>query len=72
MYRYPLSLPWLAFLTCGCPKLFSMSPPPEVGKQTMVVTVQHEPDNVGDQILQKSGNAVDAGGSGQLFFRVQE
>jgi hypothetical protein len=46
MYRYPLTLPLLAFLTCSSPQLFAISPPPEVGKETMVVTAQHEATDV--------------------------
>jgi hypothetical protein len=60
MKGYSLALPLLAFLTCSSPQLFAISPPPEVGKQTMVVTAQHEATDVGNQILQEGGNAVDA------------
>jgi len=60
--KRPFSLAvWLAAVALLCvPPAYAVSPPPAYGEHGMVVTSQHLASQVGLQILQQGGNAVDA------------
>jgi gamma-glutamyltranspeptidase / glutathione hydrolase len=57
---WSLLFSWLACLICAPCSLSAKSTLPAVGMRDMVVTAHHEATDVGLEILQHGGNAIDA------------